>query len=59
MRGGRSGRPHYERLHGRSQFFRVKSLAITFGQLVRLWFRLVLMPVVTRTHAVEAPASLR
>lgn len=50
---------HYERLHGRSQFFRVKSLAITFGQLLRLWFRLVLMPTLTRAHAVEAPASLR
>ena len=28
---------HYPRLHGRSQFFRIRSLAITFGQLVRLW----------------------
>lgn len=32
---------HYPRLHGRSQFFRVKSLAVTLTQLVRLWFRLV------------------
>jgi glycosyltransferase involved in cell wall biosynthesis len=32
---------HYPRLHGRSQFFRVKSLINTFTQLVRLWFRLV------------------
>jgi glycosyltransferase involved in cell wall biosynthesis len=32
---------HYPRLHGRSQFFRVRSLAITFYQLLRLWVRLV------------------
>lgn len=34
---------HYERKHGRSQFFRVRSLAITFGQLLRLWVRLVIL----------------
>lgn len=33
---------HYPRLHGRSQFFRVRSLACTLYQLVRLWLRLVL-----------------
>ncbi len=33
---------HYPRLYGRSQFFRVKSLANTFAQLMRLYFRLVL-----------------
>jgi glycosyltransferase involved in cell wall biosynthesis len=33
---------HYPRFHGRSQFFRVKSLATTFGQLWRLYFQLVL-----------------
>jgi glycosyltransferase involved in cell wall biosynthesis len=33
---------HYPRFHGRSQFFRVKSLAVTFGQLWRLYFQLVL-----------------
>lgn len=33
---------HYPRLYGRSQFFRVKSLLITFGQLIRLYLRLVL-----------------
>jgi glycosyltransferase involved in cell wall biosynthesis len=32
---------HYPRLYGRSQFFRVRSLAITFYQLLRLWLRLV------------------
>lgn len=50
---------HHPRLHGRSQFFRVKSLAVTFAQLARMWFRLVLIPSITRTRAVEAPASLR
>jgi glycosyltransferase involved in cell wall biosynthesis len=39
---------HYPRLHGRSQFFRVKSLAVTFSQLAKLWIRLVLMPGLRR-----------
>jgi glycosyltransferase involved in cell wall biosynthesis len=30
---------HYPRLHGRSQFFRVRSLAVTLSQLVRLWIQ--------------------
>lgn len=30
---------HYPRYHGRSQFFRVKSLASTFAQLCRLYFQ--------------------
>jgi glycosyltransferase involved in cell wall biosynthesis len=34
---------HYERKHGRSQFFRLRSLAITFFQLLRLWIRLVVL----------------
>jgi glycosyltransferase involved in cell wall biosynthesis len=34
---------HYERLYGRSQFFRVRALASTFGQLIRLWVRLVVL----------------
>jgi glycosyltransferase involved in cell wall biosynthesis len=34
---------HYPRLHGRSQFFRVRSLAKTFYQLLRLYVRLVVM----------------
>jgi glycosyltransferase involved in cell wall biosynthesis len=29
---------HYPRLHGRSQFFRIRSLAVTLGQLLRLWW---------------------
>jgi glycosyltransferase involved in cell wall biosynthesis len=31
---------HYPRLHGRSQFFRLRSLGTTFGQLLDLWVRL-------------------
>jgi glycosyltransferase involved in cell wall biosynthesis len=34
---------HYPRLHGRSQFFRVRSLARTFYQLLRLYWRLVVL----------------
>jgi glycosyltransferase involved in cell wall biosynthesis len=49
---------HYPRLHGRSQFFRVKSLAVTFTQLVHLWFRLVPQLWLPGTPVVEAPASL-
>ena len=32
---------HYPRLHGKSQFFRLPSLANTFVELLRLWLRLV------------------
>ncbi len=31
---------HYPRLHGRSQFFRVRSLVKTFSQLMRLWVQM-------------------
>ena len=31
---------HYPRLHGKSQFFRLRSLAGTFSQLLNLWVRL-------------------
>jgi glycosyltransferase involved in cell wall biosynthesis len=31
---------HYPRLHGRSQFFRIRSLGTTFCQLIDLWVRL-------------------
>jgi glycosyltransferase involved in cell wall biosynthesis len=34
---------HYPRLYGRSQFFRVRALAVTFYQLLRLWVRLVIL----------------
>ena len=39
-----TGVHHYPRLHGRSQFFRVRSLAVTLVQLLRLWVRLVIFP---------------
>jgi glycosyltransferase involved in cell wall biosynthesis len=38
---------HYPRLHGRSQFFRLRSLLTTFQQLVCLYFRLVIVPAGT------------
>ncbi len=44
-----TGVHHYPRLHGRSQFFRVRSLLVTLTQLVRLWVRLVALSSVTRT----------
>lgn len=34
---------HFPRLHGRSQFFRIKSLASTLIQLIRLWVSLVVL----------------
>jgi glycosyltransferase involved in cell wall biosynthesis len=49
---------HYARLHGRSQFFRVRSLAITLGQLMKLWLQLVALRAVLPARAVE-PASPR
>ena len=41
------GVSHYPRRHGKSQFFRVQSLAATFFQLVRLYVTLVILPQVT------------
>jgi glycosyltransferase involved in cell wall biosynthesis len=38
-----AGVHHYPRRHGTSQFFRLRSLATTFGQLLKLWIRLVLL----------------
>jgi glycosyltransferase involved in cell wall biosynthesis len=35
---------HYPRLHGTSQFFRLRSLASTLSQLLGLWVRLVILP---------------
>ena len=34
---------HYARLYGSSQFFRIRSLAVTLIQLLRLWVRLVIL----------------
>jgi len=44
MRVVEIGVHHYPRWHGRSQFFRVKSLATTFVQLCKLYIRTVLKP---------------
>lgn len=38
---------HYARQHGKSQFFRLRSLLNTFGQLARLYSRLVVRPALT------------
>jgi glycosyltransferase involved in cell wall biosynthesis len=46
-----TGVHHYPRLHGRSQFFRLRSLAVTLTQLVRLWIRLVPGPAVASSVA--------
>ena len=48
---------HYPRLHGRSQFFRVRSLDSTFQQLVRLYALLVVAPAV-RTNVGRAQSVL-
>jgi glycosyltransferase involved in cell wall biosynthesis len=48
---------HYPRLHGRSQFFRVRSLAVTLSQLLRLWVRLVLLPAAPSVDATEATSA--
>jgi len=34
---------HYPRVHGRSQFFRLRSLAKTLRELIRLWLRVVVL----------------
>jgi hypothetical protein len=38
-----TGVRHYPRLYGKSQFFRVPSLATTFYELARLWVRVVIL----------------
>jgi glycosyltransferase involved in cell wall biosynthesis len=38
-----TGVHHYPRLHGKSQFFRVRSLLKTLVELVRLWVRVVIL----------------
>jgi hypothetical protein len=45
------GVSHYPRVHGRSQFFRLQSLAITFSQLLRLYFAIMIVPRVHRRNA--------
>jgi glycosyltransferase involved in cell wall biosynthesis len=39
-----TGVHHYPRLHGRSQFFRVRALVTTFCQLTALYWRVVVQP---------------
>jgi glycosyltransferase involved in cell wall biosynthesis len=51
-----TGVHHYPRLHGRSQFFRFRSLAVTLSQLIRLWIRLVPWPAVA--SSVEKAGNL-
>jgi glycosyltransferase involved in cell wall biosynthesis len=38
-----TGVHHYPRLYGKSQFFRLRSLATTLYELVRLWMRVVIL----------------
>ena len=38
-----TGVRHYARLYGKSQFFRLRSLATTLYELVRLWVRVVIL----------------
>ncbi len=38
-----TGVHHYPRLYGKSQFFRLRSLATTLYELVRLWVRVVIL----------------
>jgi len=44
----RSRRASLPRLHGRSQFFRIRSLLTTFFQLARLYVNLVVLPALQR-----------
>jgi hypothetical protein len=39
-----AGVPHYPRVYGRSQFFRLKSLIQTFRAFIDLWNELALRP---------------
>jgi glycosyltransferase involved in cell wall biosynthesis len=45
---------HYARQYGRSQFFRLRSLFVTFSQLVKLWVQLALWPDDPKTTASAA-----
>lgn len=40
---------HYPRLHGKSQFFRVKSLLVTLYQLIRLYATLMALSLISRS----------
>jgi glycosyltransferase involved in cell wall biosynthesis len=48
---------HYPRLHGRSQFFRVRSLLTTLSQLIHLYLRLVIAPAISKARARRSPLA--
>jgi glycosyltransferase involved in cell wall biosynthesis len=48
---------HYRREHGRSQFFRLKSLATTFRQLLALWVRVVVFRAAEPVKQLEYAGS--
>ncbi len=48
---------HYPRLHGRSQFFRVRSLMTTLGQLLRLYVRTVLLAPFLKSDPVRGKCA--
>lgn len=50
---------HYARQHGRSQFFRLQSLLVTFWQLCQVFFRLVLLPAILGTAPRRNPSARR
>jgi glycosyltransferase involved in cell wall biosynthesis len=54
-----TGVHHYPRLHGRSQFFRWRSLLTTFAQLIRLYWTLVLLPLLHAHPRRPSPAPDR
>ena len=53
-----TGVHHYPRLHGRSQFFRLRSLLTTFSQLMELYWRIVVRAPRAGT-SVALPESAR
>ena len=50
---------HYARQYGRSQFFRVRSLAITFLQLCAVYYRLVAAPAIAGTGSSDGSGPER
>jgi glycosyltransferase involved in cell wall biosynthesis len=49
-----TGVHHYPRLHGRSQFFRTRSLLTTLSQLMQLYWRIVLHAPQSHARSAEA-----
>ncbi|MEO8371666.1 MAG: hypothetical protein ABI806_20935, partial [Candidatus Solibacter sp.] len=50
---------HYARQYGRSQFFRVRSLAVTFLQLCAVFYRLVVAPAIAGTESSDRNGPAR